>query len=51
MHPFLAGEVDMPVARRFERLSRKLVIEAFDLLQAQDIRLLTLEESDDAVDA
>ena len=51
VHPLLTRQVHVSVTRSLEGLPRKLVLEAFDLLQAQDISLLTHEESDDAVDA
>jgi hypothetical protein len=36
VHALLAGEVDVFVAGRLERLAGELVIQTFDLLQAQD---------------
>jgi hypothetical protein len=40
VHAFLAGEMDVPVTCRFECLPRELVLKAFDLLEAKDVRLL-----------
>ena len=51
VHALLAGQMDVLVTGRFERLPGELVIEAFDLLEAQDIGLLPLQEGDDAIDA
>jgi hypothetical protein len=51
MHALLAGEMNVLVARRLERLPGKLILQAFNLLQAQDIRLLPLEEGNHAVNA
>ena len=50
VHALLAGKMDVRIAGRFECLARKLVLQAFDLLQAQHVRLLPLQESGDAGD-